>query len=476
MRALALLLPLLCGAGEPEAGWLDPDIVLDGEKWRHIGNANKAGEPPAPKTDSWTKSDTRITVLIAAWRKSRLTKTLHALLSKADHPSRVFFGVVQQHAEGDEDCMVGLCRELGTPITLLPGSTVKEPKFAGTAACKYFDQVRVVRMTTAEAKGPVFARSRQPETLRDGDDFCMQIDAHTDGVQGWDTKMLAEWGHTENEYAVITSYPTNVHDMGKNTNKHWEMPHLCGGAIVGPGLISNSQASAAAGLTRPLLTPLWAAGLSFMKCHAERNVPNDPELKGIFSGEAYGRGARLWTHGYDFYSAMRPHIGVWSMNKMQEAGSHMGASSGTTPAEAAAATLRLTTLLQWPGTDHSPAALAKLGKWGLGKRRSLEQYAAFSGIDTIQATTQTGVCRVQYVPWASGAKHTVYSEYKAGSKVLAREALRGADSVAGPSAMAVQGACAGFVLLLFTARCCRRRVLACDAARARQRRSGTSHR
>ena len=88
----------------------------------------------------------------------------------------------------------------------------------------------------------------------------------------------------------------------------------------------------------------------------------------------------------------------------------MGASSGTSSTEAAAATLRLTTLLKWPGTDHSPAALAKLGKWGLGKRRSLEQYAAFSGIDTIQATTQTGVCRVQYVPWASGAKHTVYSE------------------------------------------------------------------
>ena len=36
-----------------------------------------------------------------------------------------------------------------------------------------------------EAKGPVFARSRQIETIHDEDDFCMQIDAHTDVVEGW---------------------------------------------------------------------------------------------------------------------------------------------------------------------------------------------------------------------------------------------------------------------------------------------------
>ena len=68
---------------------------------------------------------------------------------------------------------------------------------------------------------------------------------------------------------------------------------MCGASVVGQGKISNSQASAAANLEKPILTPLWAAGLSFSRCHAERNVPNDIELKGIFSGEEYGRGSRL---------------------------------------------------------------------------------------------------------------------------------------------------------------------------------------
>ena len=64
--------------------------------------------------------------------------------------------------------------------------------------------------------------------------------------------------------------------------------------------------------------------------------------------------------------------------------------------------------------DSGPAAQKALGSWGLGTRRSLEQYAKFSGVDTIHRTTQNGHCRMQYVPWASDAKHTVYSEYRAG--------------------------------------------------------------
>ncbi|CAK0792704.1 unnamed protein product, partial [Prorocentrum cordatum] len=45
------------------------------------------------------------------------------------------------------------------------------------------------------------------------------------------------------------------------------------------------EASAVAGLTRPALTKFWAAGLSFSKCHAERDVPADPNLMHIFTGE-----------------------------------------------------------------------------------------------------------------------------------------------------------------------------------------------
>merc|ERR1711871_1344628 len=161
-------------------------------------------------------------------------------------------------------------------------------------------------MDASEAKGPVFARSRQIETVRDEDDFCMQIDAHTDVQPGWDISMIDQWLSTGNEYAVLTTYPTNVDHIGQNVNKHWEMPHLCKASFSGKGRIHNEQALAAANLQYPLLAPLWAAGLSFARCHAERNVPTDPVLKSTFTGEEYARGSRLWTAGYDFYSITRP--------------------------------------------------------------------------------------------------------------------------------------------------------------------------
>ena len=54
----------------------------------------------------------------------------------------------------------------------------------------------------------------------------------------------------------------------------------------------NSQAKAARMLTSPLLTTLWAAGLSFSKCHFERRVPNDPNLPFVFDGEEFSRTLR----------------------------------------------------------------------------------------------------------------------------------------------------------------------------------------
>ena len=65
------------------------------------------------------------------------------------------------------------------------------------------------------------------------------------------------------------------------------------------------QAKAARLLGRPKLTTLWAAGLSFARCHAERAVPYDPHTPYIFWGEEFSRTARFFTNGYDIYTPSR---------------------------------------------------------------------------------------------------------------------------------------------------------------------------
>merc|ERR1712151_866676 len=122
-------------------------------------------------------------------------------------------------------------------------------------------------MDASKAKGPVYARARQPLLLSDGDsmeDFCMQLDAHTVFTKDWDDRILMDWSLTENEYAVLSTYPTGADQLlpdgsVKNVNDHWEMPHLCDASLMSKGYVRNSIAGAVANLDRPALSKLWAA-------------------------------------------------------------------------------------------------------------------------------------------------------------------------------------------------------------------------
>ncbi|KAK3280115.1 hypothetical protein CYMTET_12037 [Cymbomonas tetramitiformis] len=373
----------------------DKNIVLDGEPrvWKKLVEDPEGPKPFKPFDDKWNRSDSSIVIMIASFREERCSDTLVSMFGKAKFPARVYMAIVQQnHDTQDEDCLEGYCRKLGFAKDQM-------------ASCPHIQNVRMLRMKHTDAKGPVYARARQVELLKDTDDFCVQIDAHTDVVQDWDVLTLREWGAIGNEYAVISTYPTNIHDLGKNTQNQWMMPHLCDASFAGSGRVVNGQAGAVANLEKPWLAPLWAAGLSLSRCHAERNVPADINLKGVFAGEEYGRGSRLWTNGYDFYSSARPYLGTYYGGEKHNKGGW-----GAAPEQMQVAEQRLKTLLRWPGSDQSNATVEALGSFGLGKRRTLEQYWEFSGINTMQQTIKRN-CRVNYVPWAEDMQHTVYSEH-----------------------------------------------------------------
>jgi hypothetical protein len=163
---------------------------------------------------------------------------------------------------------------------------------------------------------------------------------------------------------------------------------------------------AVAGLTRPALAKFWAAGLSFSRCHAERDVPADPNLMHIFDGEEFGRGARLWTNGYDFYSPARPVIGTWyGLDKGN--GQWRGNST-----EKDVANLRLRALWGERGEEPSP----DMRGYELGTRRSLEAYVNLTGIDPMLGEVkrlEPGVgmvperapCAIpRWTPWREGSQ------------------------------------------------------------------------
>jgi hypothetical protein len=131
----------------------------------------------------------------------------------------------------------------------------------------------------------------------------LQIDSHVTFVKNWDTLAMQVWASTANEYAVLsTALPSQ--DFKVPSGGSEVVPHLCEAEWTDRGIVRNKNAHAAAHLTEPIISPLWSAGFSFSKCHAERKVPPDPHLHQLFDGEEFSKFARLWTRGYDVYT---PH-------------------------------------------------------------------------------------------------------------------------------------------------------------------------
>lgn len=131
-------------------------------------------------------------------------------------------------------------------------------------------------------------------------------------------------------------------------------------------------------------------------------------------------GARLWTHGYDFYSPTRPWIGTWYGAEKGNKGSWH-----TSPEDLKYAQERLMTLLKWPSSDQSTEAYHKMKGFTLGKRRSLEAYGKFSGIDTQTLTKFPKKCAKRFVPWDNN--DDVYTEYAKFQQTKTR--LRGHSSI-----------------------------------------------
>ncbi|CAM9714604.1 unnamed protein product, partial [Ascophyllum nodosum] len=318
-----------------------------------------------PVSDSWAKKDTKIWTGIASFRDSRCGRTLFNMFTKADNPRRVVAGVVQQNLEGDLGCLESYCELMG--------------KKSGTRACPFRENIRILEVDAREAEGPCWGRHLQTYLLAD-EEFCMQTDSHMDFVESWDTLMMAEWKATQNEYGVLSTYVQDVENLGKNIGKRWEVGHLCEVMFPASKQPRNHQARAIHDMTEPKLTTTWGAGFSFSKCHAERAVPYDPYLNQIFDGEEFSKMARLWTHGYDVYTPRRGIVfhDYSSQNYDKRSSWRNTSNKGE---KQAMANQRLWNLLEMPGFDEEGREQVQGGPWGLGDRRSLDQFIEFTAVD-----------------------------------------------------------------------------------------------
>jgi hypothetical protein len=297
-----------------------------------------------------------IFVNIASYCDPILGFTLARAVATARWPGQLHFGVVDQS-----------------------NAASPHPSAADMAPAR----LSSVRIEPMDARGPCWARALAM-SLYDGEDWYFQIDSHMDFDPEWDATLIA---HAQavlpgRKGVALSSYPNSfVFEANRPVRRPCTDKILA--HVVKPGGQFEPDHPVLGFEAHPLdrnePVPGFhvGAGCLFAPGSFVQEFPYDPWF--YFHGEEQALAARLFTHGWDIFHV--PGLPVYHL--------YNNASSGAPPRpmhwDSSHDTTRQSSW--WTLEQRSRARLAALvagaplGVYGLGKERSLADYARFSGID-----------------------------------------------------------------------------------------------
>ncbi|ETW05294.1 hypothetical protein H310_04247 [Aphanomyces invadans] len=320
--------------------------------------------------------------------------TLFTGFLRAAHPSRVFFGVVDQVATDDVRCVDAYC-------------DLARARWPGEDGCKYRHQIRVDQRRAIDSRGPTLARHFQQQLIQH-EEFCLQLDAHSVFTWHWDVFLVADWAAANNEMAILSTYIYDpdcaiITKNGQNTPPK-DLPHLCQTMrSEGDSMVRIVAADFLVEPLQPQLAALWGAGFSFGKCHAEKRAPVDPHTLWLFDGEEFYRAASLWTHGYDMYSPTKTGTVVYhNYTAVPKRFEHVEVNEAAKRAETLAGLNRLRKRMGVP--YEGPVHDEDWEKYAWGTARTFEEYVAFSGVDPAKLRDRQSCFQLHWVPFSNPAE------------------------------------------------------------------------
>lgn len=307
--------------------------------------------------------DKTIFVNVAAYCEPHLELTLDSMFSNALLPQNLRVGLFDQSDQNN----IGWLR--------------KKP---------YWDKIRYLNADHRQSRGAAWARN-VASSLYGGEDFYFQIDSHTIFDPAWDRTLLDAHKLVSEKIAkpVITTYPKafkmedgkpvysterngSIYMMGLLPSADFQTK----GINYGVQVYYDKGAQFKEGFH-------IAGGFIFAPGSFVDEVPYDPQL--YFEGEEQNLAIRAYTHGWTILHPSDKHMPLYHLYKTSESdtGSHHWNKehdkdrSVKWPERHTQAVKRLEDLL-FHGKD--------LGSYGLGKVRTLRDFAELSGID-FQART-----------------------------------------------------------------------------------------
>lgn len=268
-----------------------------------------------------TREDDTIYLSISSYRDETCRHTVAGAFREAKHPERLFVGIVQQNCNV-QNCMTGV--GWGNNREWVPQNhpdtdcieqfCVDNPKTCAR-------QVRILRLGERESYGPFFGRYLSSKLYR-GENFLLQIDAHTKFRRHWDAALIDQMHKTPSyPYSIISNYPPSGDPKDTKiwpaptgfTDGSSPPPALCGCTFESAGgseakhmtvrlAGTNRKFENTVDPTRPHHSAFVAAGFMIAHGSVVNNVPYDPFLPFLFMGEEISMSVRFWTSGYDIYA------------------------------------------------------------------------------------------------------------------------------------------------------------------------------
>lgn len=294
-----------------------------------------------------------IFIQIAAYRDPQLPLTIKDCIRKAFCPENLRFGIARQFKE--EDGFDDLSEFVGD------------------------QRFKVLNIPFEQARGACWARNRIQEELFAGEDFTLQIDSHMRFERGWDFFLVSTLKKLQSEGVkkpLLTSYAA-VLELDKWPYEERKPPtRMYFDKFTPEGVvfflfedIPNWR-----GLADPVPSRFYSAHFAFTLGSFCREVPHDPNL--YFHGEEISIAVRAFTAGYDLF---HPHRTVIYHEYTRNGRPKQWDDDKSWTEKNAKSLARNRRLLGVDGEGDRDCE-ERVGKFGLGRERSLRDYERYAGI------------------------------------------------------------------------------------------------
>lgn len=306
------------------------------------------------------RNDNTIFISIAAYRDKDCVNTILDCFQNAKYPQNIRIGICQQNKDDDMDCIYNQHYDKLTP---------------------YLHQIKVIRIPYYEARGPTFARY-WCSTLWEGEAYYMQIDSHIRFEKDWDEKCISTVQRF-NKKVVLSTYPQEIGKGSKDA-----VTVICNAfyseteqvlSFPGAGIYSKPK--------QPVETAFIAAGFFFADSSFLKDIPFDPHLKDIFVGEEILLSIRFWTHGWDIYA---PNDNIVYHHYIREGEPKVWNDRYM---DGTLAMKKVKKLIGFSNENIPNELNFKLDVYGLGNKRTLNQFYDFIGYDMQKKKCNKDFCK-----------------------------------------------------------------------------------